>query len=59
VKRLAGRPPWLRLRIGDYRALLRPLTTEELQELPDDFDQAYLVARIVNRRDLERAVEKL
>ena len=29
VKALAGRTPWLRLRVGDWRVLYRPLSAEE------------------------------
>lgn len=48
VKPLRGAKPWRRLRVGDYRVLFRPAE-------PD----AFLVARIVHRSDLERAVGKL
>ena len=47
VKALEGRAPWLRLRVGDFRVLYRPI------------EGGYLVARIVNRRDLDRAVDSL
>lgn len=56
VKALRGAPPWLRLRSGDWRLLYRPLTPEEL---PADTEAGFLVARVVNRRDLEKAVRKL
>lgn len=47
VKPLVGRRPWRRLRVGDYRVLLRidPSTM--------------LVARVVHRRDLDRAFRTL
>lgn len=55
VKALAGQSPWLRLRAGDWRVLYRPRTpTEEIQTGP-----GLLVARVVNRRDLLRAVRTL
>jgi mRNA-degrading endonuclease RelE of RelBE toxin-antitoxin system len=79
IKALKGAAPWLRLRVGDYRILYRPLTRAELQELKErekfseqiglswrrspqrmqDADAGYLVARIVHRRDLDRAVGTL
>ena len=46
---LVGHAPWLRLRVGDYRVLFRP------ESAPSTF----LVVRVVNRRDLERAVANL
>jgi len=56
---LRGRAPWLRLRSGDWRVLLRPLTPTELAEVAGTAERGFLVARIVNRRDLERAVATL
>ncbi len=47
VKPLVGRRPWRRLRIGDYRVLFR-------------IDRsAFLIARVVYRRDLDRVVRTL
>ncbi len=45
IKALAGTAPWLRLRVGDYRVLYRPAG-----------ETAYVVERIVHRRDLDKAV---
>lgn len=74
VRGLQGAAPWLRLRIGDYRIVYRALSRAEMQDLvaanPSlraDTGQAresgepigWLVARIVNRRDLDRAVASL
>jgi mRNA-degrading endonuclease RelE of RelBE toxin-antitoxin system len=79
IKALKGAPPWLRLRVGDYRILYRPLTRTELKELKEreEFSEqlgmswrrsrqrlqgaeaGYLVARIVHRRELERAIRTL
>jgi len=39
--------------------LLRPLTPTELAEVAGTAERGFLVARIVNRRDLERAVATL
>lgn len=55
IKPLAGRPPWHRLRVGDYRILYRPVPSSEAL----DAEAGWLVARIVHRRDLERAVSTL
>jgi len=65
VKPLRGAGPWMRLRIGTYRVLFRPLTTAELKPLVEGIPKAdrptegYLVERIVHRRDLDRAVGTL
>jgi mRNA-degrading endonuclease RelE of RelBE toxin-antitoxin system len=56
---LRGRPPWLRLRVGDFRVLFRPLTMDERSGLKLAGERGYLVARVVNRRELERAVRIL
>ena len=53
IKPLRGQAPWLRLRVGDLRILYRPISAEE------GIDASHLVARIVHRRDLERAVSTL
>jgi len=47
IKALAGAAPWLRLRVGDYRVLYCLA------------GGAYIVERIVNRRELARAVDTL
>jgi mRNA-degrading endonuclease RelE of RelBE toxin-antitoxin system len=64
LKALAGHTPWLRLRVGDWRVVYRPLQAEELATIKDargaiDAADGYLVHRIVHRRDLERAVRAL
>jgi len=55
VKPLARSAPWHRLRVGDYRVLYRAVEPDEAGES----DARFLVARIVHRRDLERAVVTL
>jgi mRNA interferase RelE/StbE len=55
VKALAGQAPWLRLRVGDWRVIYRPLTEAETK----DHGPGVLIARVVNRRDLLRAVRTL
>jgi mRNA-degrading endonuclease RelE of RelBE toxin-antitoxin system len=92
VKALKGALPWLRLRVGDYRILYRPLTPFEVKTLLDNRalqtevkrlreqrgrvnmtemfpavvrrqqqypEAGFLIARIVHRRDLDRAVRTL
>jgi mRNA-degrading endonuclease RelE of RelBE toxin-antitoxin system len=51
VKPVAGHTPWRRLRVGEQRVLYR--------ELVDDADAHYLVARVIDRRDLHRTIDKL
>lgn len=53
VKPLQGISPWLRLRVGEYRILYRPTDPDEVAGV------SYLVARVVHRGDLERAVSTL
>ncbi len=55
VKALAGVSPWLRLRVGDWRVLYRPTTEHEARAGGAD----WFIARIINRRDLERATRSL
>jgi mRNA-degrading endonuclease RelE of RelBE toxin-antitoxin system len=57
VKAVQGRRPWLRLRLGDYRVLFRPLTVRECRDL--EVERGYLIARVVDRRDLDRAIRTL
>ena len=64
VKLLQGSRPWMRLRVGDWRILYRPLSADELQQVrasqtPGDVSQGFLVDRVVNRRDLAEAVRNL
>ena len=51
VKPVAGHAPWRRLRAGEHRVLYR--------ELADDPDARYLVARVIDRRDLHHAIDRL
>jgi len=55
IKPLAGAEPWHRLRVGDYRILYRAVDVEEAA----GSEARWLVARIIHRRDLERAVATL
>jgi len=58
VRALAGHGPWLRLRIGSLRVILRRLTTEESRSRRIR-GHGYLVERVVDRRDLDKAVRTL
>jgi mRNA interferase RelE/StbE len=51
IKPVAGHAPWRRLRVSEHRVLYRALTGEA--------DSRYLVARVIDRRDLHRAIDKL
>lgn len=55
IKALTGQQPWLRLRAGDWRVLYRPYSPAEQAE----HGPGLLVARVVNRRDLLKAVRTL
>jgi mRNA-degrading endonuclease RelE of RelBE toxin-antitoxin system len=59
VKPLVGRAPWPRLRRGDYRILYRPLTDAELRTLRTGEQVGFLVERVIDRGDLERATASL
>jgi mRNA-degrading endonuclease RelE of RelBE toxin-antitoxin system len=51
VKPVAGHAPWRCLRVGEHRVLYR--------ELADEADARYLVARVIDRRDLHRTIDRL
>jgi mRNA interferase RelE/StbE len=51
IKPVTGHAPWRRLRVGEYRVLYRELAAEA--------NSRYLVARVIDRRDLHRAIDKL
>jgi len=55
IRPLVGAVPWYRLRVGDHRILCRPVETGEVA----GSSARWLVARVVHRRDLERAVSTL
>ena len=58
VRPLVGRAPWIRPRVGEFRALVRPLTPQEVASLSIE-GPGYLVERVVNRRDLTAVVREL
>ena len=57
VKPLAGLSPWLRIRVGEFRIVCRPLTAVELRGAGSH--QGWFVARIIDRRDLLRSLKGL
>lgn len=64
IKPIEGHRPWLRMRVGNYRVLFRPLSRSEMDGLvlrrgALAGENAYLIARIVDRAELERAVDNL
>jgi hypothetical protein len=64
VTTLEGHAPWRRLRLGDWRVIFRPLQPDELETLgrvrPEPMQPGTLwIERIVNRRDLQRAIRAL
>ena len=59
VVALVGHHPWRRARVGDYRILFRPLTDGELAGLTVEANTGYLIARIMHRSELDRAVAGL
>jgi len=63
VKELKGAAPWQRVRVGEWRILFRVATEKELVALKRskqvDAAGAIFISRIVNRRDLDKAVSTL
>jgi hypothetical protein len=62
VRPIAGHAPWLRLRAGSFRILFRRLTRAELDLLAfpqgaAESDSGFLIGRIVDRSELERALD--
>ena len=62
VRPVAGHAPWLRLRAGDFRILFRRLARAELDLLAlrrgtVASDTGFLIGRIVDRSELERAMD--
>ena len=59
VKALQGAEPWLRLRCGNHRVIYRALTDVELEALDAEERAGFLVDRVVDRRELDRAIADL
>jgi mRNA-degrading endonuclease RelE of RelBE toxin-antitoxin system len=55
VVSLEGKGTWLRVRVGTFRIVLRPMTAAECTTR--DVEKGYLVDRVLNRRDLERVLK--
>lgn len=60
TKQLEGRAPWQRARIGDLRIIYREFTPQELAgRTGERSGKGYLIARVVPRRDLEKAIRAM
>jgi mRNA-degrading endonuclease RelE of RelBE toxin-antitoxin system len=63
IEPLKGKKPWMRMREGDWRIIYRPMSAAELEHMAELGDlegyEGFLVARVVNRKDLEKAVKAL
>jgi mRNA-degrading endonuclease RelE of RelBE toxin-antitoxin system len=64
MKVITDKPPFLRLRVGDFRVLLQPLTEPEMQRLLLQRGHlparnVFVVARVVDRADFDRALATL
>ena len=64
VRPVSGHAPWLRLRAGAFRILFRRLTRAELDLLIErrgavQADFGFLIGRIIDRSELERAIATL
>jgi hypothetical protein len=60
VTPLVGHKPWLRVRDGNYRIFMRPMTDDEHAtfgvELPD---VGYVVGRIIDKKDARKVLRSL
>jgi hypothetical protein len=60
VTALVAYRPWMRVRDGNYRLFMRPLTDDELATLGVELPETgYLVARIVDKKYAARALRAL
>jgi len=60
VTPLVAYRPWIRVRDGNYRVFMRPLTNDELATLGVEFPETgYLVGRIVDKKDARRVQKAL
>ncbi len=59
IRQLQGKGPWLRVRVGELRIVCRRLTASELAARGVSVPLGYLIVRVVQRSDLERAVAQL
>jgi len=56
-KALEGRAPWRRLRVGDHRVIFRTFTAAERRQY--ESPKGYVIERLIDRRDLDRATKGL
>ena len=57
VRPLEGLSPWLRVRVGEYRIVCRPLAAGELRGT--GIATGWYVARIIDRTELSTAIKNL
>lgn len=57
IKPLEGAAPWFSVRVGQYRIVCRALDASEIRDT--DATAGWYVARIIDRKDLSRAVKDL
>ena len=51
IKPIAGHAPWPRMRVGEHRVIFRELSAGDASR--------YYVARVIDRRDLHQAIDRL
>lgn len=59
IRQLQGNAPWLRVRIGELRIICRRLSASELAARGVSAPLGYLIVRVVQRSELERAIAEL
>ena len=63
IKAIKGHAPWLRLRVGDWRIIFRPLARGELEAVRRrhgrESVRGYYVETVIKRSGLPRVVRKL
>jgi len=51
IKPITGHAPWRRMRVGEHRVIFRELSAGDTPR--------YYVARVIDRRDLHRTIDRL
>jgi hypothetical protein len=59
VKPWQGAPPWVRLRVGEYRVALFPLEREELFKSGYEAERGWVVWLIASRQAFVQAARRL
>lgn len=59
VRPLKGNEPWLRACFGEHRGIFRAMSRDELRRVGAKAKTGYLVARVIDRSELDRAVRAL